>query len=126
MSSVVCHLKQARHNEQLAKKLIGSVYKDWVVIALFYAAVHYLEASWANQGWHSDNHDERDDYIKRSYRREIVLRTFYKSLFQNAWLARYLDSDLNNLSIAHEYFNEDDIKTFVDQLNTIKKTLKVE
>ena len=44
-SSRSIHIQQARHNEAL-KELVSSGYryKDWAVIAAFYAALHYFEA----------------------------------------------------------------------------------
>ena len=46
MSSRSIHIQQAKHNEALAKELVSSGYryKDWAVIAAFYAALHYFEA----------------------------------------------------------------------------------
>ena len=46
MSSRSIHIQQARHNEALVKELVSSGYryKDWAVIAAFYAALHYFEA----------------------------------------------------------------------------------
>lgn len=46
MSSRSAHIRQARHNEALARELVsnGYRYRDWAIIAAFYAAVHYFEA----------------------------------------------------------------------------------
>lgn len=46
MSSRAAHIRQARHNAALAQELIrgGYRYRDWAVVAAFYAAVHYFEA----------------------------------------------------------------------------------
>ena len=40
------HILQARHNEELAKELVSDGYrfKDWSIVAAFYAAMHYFEA----------------------------------------------------------------------------------
>lgn len=38
------HLAQAAHNEALADSLVGSAFTDWAVIALFYAALHLVDA----------------------------------------------------------------------------------
>lgn len=48
MPSLVTHNKQAKHNEKLAKSLKGSVFIDWVITCAFYAALHYVEAAFAN------------------------------------------------------------------------------
>lgn len=46
MSSRNAHIRQAQHNEALVRELVGDGYRyrDWAVIAIFYAAVHYFEA----------------------------------------------------------------------------------
>ena len=40
------HIEQAQHNEGLARELAAGGYRfrDWSIIAAFYAAVHYFEA----------------------------------------------------------------------------------
>ncbi len=44
MPTVEQHINQARFNEELAEYLDGSPYPDWRATALFYAAVHYIQA----------------------------------------------------------------------------------
>ncbi len=38
------HIQQAKHNEALAEFLEGTSYPDWRATALFYAALHYVQA----------------------------------------------------------------------------------
>jgi len=44
MAVDIVHLTQAKHNEDVAKKLVRELtYHDWGITAAFYAAVHYFE-----------------------------------------------------------------------------------
>jgi len=46
MANSSVHLSQARHNEEVADRLISDPpYHDWAITAGFYAAIHYFE-SW--------------------------------------------------------------------------------
>jgi hypothetical protein len=38
------HIAQAEHNEALCRAIGGSQYADWAVTALFYAALHLVDA----------------------------------------------------------------------------------
>lgn len=63
------HLSKAAHNEQFAEKLSKdgqyANYRDWVVTAYFYSAIHYVEAFLASKSppVHSSRHRIRDDEI---------------------------------------------------------------
>lgn len=120
------HLKQAQHNERLAKKLAQEPmeYKDWVITALFYATIHYVEAFWARDGWHSNDHTERDDYIKRRfYGKTAGIRLHYKSLKESCWNVRYLCKDTTRTDCAVDYYSEKDIIGFFNKLKEIEKGL---
>lgn len=44
MADKAVHLAQAKHNEQLAGKLLEDPpFQDWAITAAFYSAVHYIE-----------------------------------------------------------------------------------
>ena len=64
MPSKAEHISKAEHNENFATTLNsdGSYpdYRDWVVTAYFYSAVHYVEAYLATLGKHSPDHRIRD------------------------------------------------------------------
>ena len=38
------HIAQAEKNEGLYDNLVGTEFNDWAVTALFYAALHYIDA----------------------------------------------------------------------------------
>jgi len=60
------HLKQAKHNERFVAdySLIRTNYNDWAVVAIFHAALHYVEAYFFKH-WnlHHTNHGDRDNAI---------------------------------------------------------------
>lgn len=129
MGNFNCHLKQAKHNEQLAHELAQPPirYRDWVIIVLFYSAVHYVEAYFDRLGLHSNNHCEREEYIKRYLTTDYRFRANYKKLSENAWIARYLHQDVNSNAnnIAHDYYSDQDIETFIKTLEEIKAWLRL-
>ncbi len=61
------HLSKAADNEKfaLSLNLSPAVNVDWAVTALFYAAVHYVEAYLAQKNLHSTDHRARDSSIQR-------------------------------------------------------------
>jgi hypothetical protein len=66
MPSKDAHLKKAHHNESFVQDLdVGKTsYKDWAVVGLFYAALHYLDAYLAQKNTHPISHEGRDGWIK--------------------------------------------------------------
>lgn len=88
------HLAQAQHNEDLFSHLNSSPrsFADWQVTALFYAALHYVEAYLATAGGpggiHSENHGVRNGYMAR----EAFLRGLfpdYRELYDRSQDVRY-------------------------------------
>jgi len=127
MGSRTSHLAQAQHNQELADELAKPPMKyiDWVVITLFYATVHYFEAFWAHNGWHSEDHGDRGEYVQRQFSRDIRTRKNYKSLMESGWLARYLNKDIVRTDYAVDYFNKEDIKILFSKVQEIKNALNI-
>src|SRR4051812_43064126 len=89
--SVSDHLDQARDNVALHEMLLSEPsgrFLDWAVVALFYAALHLVEAH-ARHSRHDlgDNHKEVRDYIDRHL---ASIRRQYRDLFDASRDARYL------------------------------------
>jgi len=124
MGNKVAHLAQAKHNEDFASNQNRPDYNDWVTTALFYAAIHYLEAYWA-PSLHSTDHKERNENIRNRFRSNALLKSSYKTLEKNCWLARYLNADMSSNDPAQEYFTEDDIQLFIKTLNNLKAQLRI-
>lgn len=60
------HIQQAKHNEQLAEFLNDTPYGDWRATALFYAALHYVQAYFLSRTppQHYSTHFDRDTAIE--------------------------------------------------------------
>jgi hypothetical protein len=83
------HISQAERNERLAQSLKRGQDRDWAVTAIFYAAVHHIEAYFdAVHGLHYTSHGRRDqamidesdlDAIYEDYRalEEVSKKTRY-------------------------------------------------
>ena len=127
MGSQVSHLSQAKHNESLATQLTDGTmeYKDWILITLFYSAVHYVESVRAIKLDHSGNHGDRGKFVSESYKRNRNFRNAYKSLNEGAWDARYLHADVSRTDCAKDYYDASDVREFLEDLALVKTTLKV-
>ena len=68
MPSRDSHVEQAEHNNGFWNSLniAHTEYLDWVVVGMFYEAVHWLEAYLALQDHHSRSHHERAVNIARA------------------------------------------------------------
>lgn len=85
------HVAKAKHDEEFVNSLDLSTtpYLDWAITALFYAALHYVEAYFASMKRHSPDHRTRDSAIQRDSR----IRALYNDY-----------SELKNFSINARYY----------------------
>ncbi|MFO8079269.1 MAG: hypothetical protein R6V07_03080 [Armatimonadota bacterium] len=84
------HIQKAQHNEDFSD-CVGTLsacpeYHDWEAIAIFYSALHLVDAKLADQNVHPDNHSERQREVSTRLR---FLFGPYGVLFNLAHLARY-------------------------------------
>jgi hypothetical protein len=137
MASEQNHVAQARHNTSLAEDLAHDmVYKDWIVTAAFYAAVHYVEAMfYRERQWHTEK--DRGGIPAHQWRVErleamtvggkIPHRCWliYKNLQQASNQARYLELwETRGGKTAADYFSEQTTRAFLTQdLETLKSEL---
>ncbi|MDY6833450.1 MAG: hypothetical protein SVY53_01440 [Chloroflexota bacterium] len=103
MADYRVHLSQARHNEEIADKLVQEPpFHDWAVTAAFYAAIHYFECWMFNS---SHKHSETSipmsngkiKYSPHTWRQLIVEKEFdkpvwksFRKLRDGSQTARYL------------------------------------
>lgn len=127
MSKKIAHITQAKHNEQVARDLIAPQLShfDWSVVAIFYSSVHYVEASWAEWGIHSRDHDERKASLEKQHRRDYNLKLNCKILQDQGWIARYLSNDHQNERDAQHFFDEEAISKLFKRLEVIKHCLNI-
>ncbi len=50
MPNLADHILQARHNEEFYRATDKNVYSDWAMTAVYYAALHYIDALLAQVG----------------------------------------------------------------------------
>ena len=83
------HLQKARHNEDFFESfdLISTPYLDWVITAIFYTSLHYLDAFLATQGIHPGSHSRRDTEVRLFLGTSSYLD--YRALKDDSQDARY-------------------------------------
>ena len=82
------HLRQAKHNLEFGESLDAVRYSDWIATALFYAALHYVDAFLATKGHHPGRHDVRDGFVARE--KELrPIHHHYRALKDSSRNARY-------------------------------------
>ena len=81
------HRLQAKDNEDLCRRLVGSRrHLDWAVTALFYSALHYVDA--ALHPVHPRNHAQRNHLLSRHPELRPVFPQ-YRLLYQRSLKTRY-------------------------------------
>jgi hypothetical protein len=84
------HTRQAEHNQRLADSLDRAKYPDWAVTALFYCALHHLDAYLARWGLgHPSTHQARHDAWHRSPAFRADLWSYYRELSERSKVTRY-------------------------------------
>ncbi len=81
------HINQAVHNEALSRSLQAGSYTDWAVTALFYAALHLLDAVLSPQG-RLKSHPKRVNFVFSSPDFSSVA-AHYQELLDRSQDARY-------------------------------------
>jgi hypothetical protein len=128
MASEAEHLTQARHNEALTQLLAKELlYRDWILITAFYAALHYVEASFAKRfGFHGEAHGgEAPHGWRLSMLRDKTRFTFncyraYQYLYASSRAVRYLEESLP----GGASFDDQAISKVLAELAVVKKELK--
>ena len=118
MPGSVAHRQRAIENERFATQRLDASLSDdrhWVVTALFYAAVHWVDAYLALSNTHPRNHQQRQSLI-RSDPNLHAIHGSYRWLEDRSREARY------DLIV----FSEQDIQTLLSrQFVPLRDHLKV-
>lgn len=139
MPPYINHILQARHNEDFGIFLKGNLrYKDWLITICYYAALHYVEATFANiqniqhSTWNIPKDSTgKDRYSVHSWRKDLIKKYLpsqvyvcYSKLEQNSQIARYLDPQKTGSSDS--YFQDQDVvRMFDNDLQRIKQELRI-
>ena len=146
MSSRAAHLRQARHNEGLAKEFVrsGYRYRDWAVVAAFYAALHYFEARLHDEPpfthhlvgiriFHTEDvtsdPDTRGIYSPHRWRHELLESNCAAATAEAYWRlraasesARYHTRSSREIrTTAHDYFSNAAVDRCLDDFLEIVK-----
>jgi hypothetical protein len=79
IAAALRHLEAYRH--------LRHQFPDWASVALFYSALHVVEAAFEAEGRHNNTHQQRELYIKERHR---ALWQPYHRLQNESMKARYL------------------------------------
>lgn len=83
------HIAQAEKNERLYERLVGTEFNDWAITALFYAALHYVDAYFVSQtGVRPPNHNLRNRLVDRTLNQARVSPA-YRELYRLSRKVRY-------------------------------------
>ena len=80
------HQEKAEHNRAFLATIGDDAYSDWRVTIAFYVAVHLVEKLRAYDGDHSQDHSDRDRYVRRNHR---AIYNSYRQLYSASLEARY-------------------------------------
>ena len=90
MGTVDQHLAQWKHNRRFSKS-IDATFRDWQVNAIFYTALHAIDAAIAKLGMRVSDHQERNNIV-RSNESFAAVRMPYLNLYRISRITRY-DAD---------------------------------
>ncbi|MHC1760504.1 MAG: hypothetical protein AB9917_13550 [Negativicutes bacterium] len=127
MACAKVHWEQGEHNENFATDLATSSpadYKDWAVVATFYAAVHFVE-SYVIAVYNKNSdvlcktsptannpHNFRQDIVAQDFNSEALRK--YKSLRNASNIARYLRINGYDINVARgNYFPDNAVLDFI-------------
>jgi hypothetical protein len=100
------HLGKARNNKEFAQslKLDNPTRVGWALTALFYSALHYIEAYNAKYDFHCRNHHDVSDNIQRNPMLDTISDE-YLDLSNFSWNARYkaVDYEVAKFTEAARY-----------------------
>lgn len=89
MPNVADHILQAQHNEEFYRATDKNVYSDWAMTAVYYAALHYVDAFLARVGMiDPGGHDVRDQEVRARAELRPIL-AYYFRLKNRSRSARY-------------------------------------
>lgn len=125
------HTSQAEHNERLCGLLMGDmIYRDWVVTAAFYSALHYIDGYLATltPPIHPDSNipmdvQGRQRYTPHAWRSRLVFQYLgrdcyksYKKLKDDSFVSRYLTKGMGAWisQAAHDYFSTSHVEARVN------------
>lgn len=105
MATVDQHLTQWRHNRRFARS-IDPAYRDWQVNAIFYTALHAVDAAIAKLSLRVTDHEARNQIVNTNSSFAAIRRP-YRNLYRISRVTRY-DAD-PELWLPSEYLTVTDL-----------------
>ena len=105
MATVDQHLTQWRHNRRFAKS-IDAAYRDWQINAIFYTALHAVDAAVAKLGLRVTDHEKRNEIVRMNSSFAAIRKPFH-NLYRISRITRY-DAD-PDLWLPAEYLTVSDL-----------------
>jgi hypothetical protein len=89
MPNLEDHILQARHNENFYQVTDKNAFSDWAMTAIFYAALHYIDAVLAKLGMvDPGGHSVRDDQVHKRVELRPIANSYFR-LKSRSRSARY-------------------------------------
>lgn len=103
MPDRIAHLKKAQHNEKFYQSfdIEKTPYKDWVVVGIFYSALHFIDAYFSLQNKHPFAHGMRDEWVKDDLRLSQIWPD-YRELKEYRQKASYKIHDFSSREIKND------------------------
>lgn len=115
MPKKIKHIEQYKKNKLLAnsKCLNNPQFRDWKIVMIFYAAMHYLESSYADK-YHSTTHQKRKKYLESDAKYEDIIDD-YENLEMLSRKSRYDCIEMSSKEVIDALVNLKSIEDFVDK-----------
>lgn len=114
MPNVADHILQVQHNETFYHATDKSVYSDWAMTAVYYAALHYVDAFLAQVGIiDPGGHDVRDQEVHRRAELRPIVSSYFR-LKSRSRSARYYCTTYPHSELQRSF--EVDLRAIRDRL----------
>lgn len=112
------HKIKAEHNLAFAEAVeaLGDDFKDWEIIAIFYAAMHLVQGYFsAKSSLYPQTHQDRDDAIASDAKLRLIYMQ-YRELKRLSLYCRYLCYPVNNRDVTDARAHYVAIRTHIEKL----------
>ncbi len=118
MPSKKKHIEQYKKNKSLAnsKYMKQTQFKDWRIVIIFYAAMHYLDSSYADVNNHPKTHKKRKEFLDMTPQYDEIIDE-YDNLEMLSRKSRYDCIQILDNEVTDALINLTSIEKFVSKLS---------
>ncbi len=109
------HLNRAKHNWNFYKTITDSEYLDWSVNALFYTALHYVDAYLDTEGYDPTNHGKRLTLVSSEHNLRGIFYD-YQMLKDESEAGRYRLKHFSAEEVSDLESTCDRIRTYIQSI----------